>query len=71
MKLFITGANGQLGTELQAMLKSGMAEIGPIPEAYTNAEILAVDKEELDLTDFVALQKTMEQFQPDVIINHG
>ena len=69
MKLFITGANGQLGTELQTMLKSGMAEIGPIPEAYTNAEILAVDKEELDLTDFVALQKTMEQFQPDVIIN--
>lgn len=69
MKLFITGANGQLGTELQEMLKSGMAEIGPIPQAYADAEILAVDKEELDLTDFAALQKTLEQFQPDVIIN--
>ena len=69
MKLFITGANGQLGTELQDMLKSGMAEIGPIPKAYANAEILAVDKEELDLTDFSALQEMLQHFGPDVIIN--
>lgn len=69
MKLFITGANGQLGTELQAMLQSGVAEIGPIPEAYAGAEILAVDKDELDLTDFSALQQTLQQFQPDIIIN--
>ncbi len=69
MKLFITGANGQLGTELQNMLQSGMAEIGPIPEVYANAKILAVDKEELDLTDFQALRNTLAQFQPDVIIN--
>lgn len=69
MKLFITGANGQLGTELQDMLQSGMAEIGPIPEAYTGVEILAVDKDELDLTDFTALQQALQQFQPDVIIN--
>ena len=69
MKLFITGANGQLGTELLAMLKSGVAEIGPIPTAYAEAEIMAVDKDELDLTDFAALQQTLQQFQPDVIIN--
>lgn len=69
MKLFITGANGQLGTELQAMLCSGQAEIGPIPTDYQNAEILAVDKDELELTNFAALQKVLQQFQPDVIIN--
>ncbi len=69
MRLFITGANGQLGTELLAMLHSGRAEIGAIPADYATAEILAVDKEQLDLTNFTALQQTLQQFKPDVMIN--
>lgn len=69
MKLFITGANGQLGTELQDMLRTGWAEIGAIPANYADAEVLAVDKEELDLTDFAAVQQMLQQFAPDIIIN--
>lgn len=69
MKLFITGANGQLGTELQDMLHTGQAEIGAIPVNYADAEVLAVDKEELDLTDFTAVQQMLQQFAPDIIIN--
>ena len=69
MKIFITGAKGQLGTELQHMLHTGMAEIGPIPAVYAGAEILAVDRDELDITDFVALQTALENYQPDIIIN--
>ncbi len=69
MRLFITGANGQLGTELLEMLHSGRVEIGAIPAAYATAEILAVDKTQLDLTNFTALQQTLQQFKPDVMIN--
>lgn len=69
MRILITGANGQLGTELLDMLHSGHGEIGAISERYAGAEILAVDREQLDLTDFAALQQTLQQFAPDVIIN--
>lgn len=69
MKLFITGGNGQLGTELQRMLHTGYAEIGTIPVSYADAEILAVDREELDITDFATLRSALETFQPDIIIN--
>ena len=69
MKIFITGSNGQLGTELQHMLSTGMAEIGPIPAEYTNADVMAVDKDELDITNFTALQNALENYQPDLIIN--
>ena len=69
MKLFITGAGGQLGTELQRMLRTGYAEIGAIPAEYADAEIMAVDREELDITDFAALQNALETFAPDIIIN--
>ncbi len=69
MKLFITGANGQLGTELQDMLNSGYAEIGAIPAEYKDADIMAVDRDEVDLTDSAALQQALDAFQPDIIIN--
>ncbi|EHA6439997.1 sugar nucleotide-binding protein, partial [Clostridium perfringens] len=32
MKILITGSNGQLGNELQSIIKSGKAEIGSVSE---------------------------------------
>lgn len=69
MKLLITGAQGQLGNELIKTLRLGKAEIGAISEAFANVEILAIDKDDLDLTDFEALRQALLRFQPDVIIN--
>ena len=53
MKILITGAKGQLGTELLRVLKTGKTEIGSVPENLLGAEITAVDVEELDIVDLL------------------
>lgn len=55
-KFLITGAKGQVGHCLTQQLTG-------------NAEILAVDRDELDITDQSAVKKIVETFKPDVIIN--
>ena len=57
MKILITGAKGQVGSELvmQAQLRSH--------------EVVATDREQLDITDQSAVLAFVEQEQPDVIIN--
>jgi dTDP-4-dehydrorhamnose reductase len=57
MKIIVTGANGQLGQELVKQLKG------------TPFSIFAFNKTELDITDQVKVQKTIEKIQPDIIIN--
>ncbi|MDR1797146.1 MAG: dTDP-4-dehydrorhamnose reductase [Clostridiales Family XIII bacterium] len=51
MRILITGAKGQLGTELQEILATGRSEIGPVPEAYRGAETTCVDLDSLDASD--------------------
>lgn len=57
MKILITGAKGQVGSELvmQAQLRSH--------------EVVATDREQLDITDQSAVSAFVAQEQPDVIIN--
>ena len=69
MKLLITGSKGQLGNELLTILKNGCAEIGPISDAYKDAEVIGVDVDELDITDTAAVQAFVENERPDVILN--
>ena len=40
MRILVTGGNGQLGNELQRILREGRSEIGPIPNAYAGACLL-------------------------------
>jgi dTDP-4-dehydrorhamnose reductase len=56
MKIFITGANGQVGFELQKKLSA----LG---------EVIATDREELDLTNPDAIRTFIDQTKPDIIIN--
>lgn len=56
MKILITGNKGQVGFCLTQQLKG-------------NADILAVDRDELDITDKSAVFTVIETFRPDVIIN--
>lgn len=57
MKFLITGANGQLGTEFQRILK----EFGH--------EILALGKEDLDVSDLDKVKETISKFNPQIILN--
>ncbi len=56
LRLLITGANGQVGWHLQRIL----APLG---------EVLAIDVEEVDLTDLNAVSRTVREFAPDIVAN--
>ena len=68
MKILITGANGQLGTELQRVLRDMRAEIGPLPAEYQDAEVVALDSEGLDITDESAVASELAKGY-DIVIN--
>ena len=57
-KILLTGKNGQVGQELELLL----AQV---------AEVIALDKEELDLTNEEQIQESIDYHQPDLIINAG
>ena len=69
MKLLITGGNGQLGKELQEVLRNGGTDIGEIPALYREADVTAVDVDVLDITDRDATLAFIETLRPDVIFN--
>lgn len=54
MKVLITGADGQLGTALQKVLRH---------------DVWAVGKDVLDITDWIAVQQAFVKFEPDIVIN--
>ena len=56
LRLLITGANGQVGWHLQRTL----APMG---------ETMAIDIEEVDLTDLNAVSRTVRDFAPDIVVN--
>lgn len=69
MNILITGSNGQLGTELQLILKKGNSELGKIPAALFTSTILAVDVEELDITDKMAVDAFFAKHKPSLVFN--
>ena len=69
MKILITGAKGQLGTELHHVLKSKECEIGAINEIYKDCECLALSSKDLDISDFDKAREIITLNQPDVLIN--
>ncbi|MGD0931418.1 MAG: dTDP-4-dehydrorhamnose reductase [Candidatus Korobacteraceae bacterium] len=56
LRLLITGANGQVGWHLQRTL----APMG---------EVMAIDIQEVDLTDLNAVSRTVRDFAPDIVVN--
>lgn len=58
MKILVTGANGQLGSEIKALRSN-----------YPDWEFLLTDVDELDLTNFIGLEKYILSELPQIIIN--
>jgi len=69
MKILITGANGQLGTELHYILREGVSELGNIPETFIGSTIVAVDIEDLDITDPEAVELCFAKHHPEIVFN--
>jgi dTDP-4-dehydrorhamnose reductase len=57
MKILITGANGQLGSEFQRALEN---------YDYT---VVALDKETLDISDPGVVEEAVSRYSPDIILN--
>ena len=68
MKILITGCHGQLGTELQKQLADEECALGPLPERLRTATVIAVDVDELDITDREATVTYIRRIQPDVVL---
>ena len=60
MRWLITGARGQLGTDVLRVLAE-----------RPDAEVRGYGSKELDITDRVAISRAVSEFRPDVIVNTG
>lgn len=69
MKILITGSNGQLGNELQDIIKKGYSEIGEVSEKIKNAQVIAVDVDKFNITNELQVKEFIIEEKPDVVIN--
>ena len=58
MNILVTGANGQVGRELQTLQK-----------AYSQLQFYFFSKEELNITDLASVEAVFKQVEPDYCIN--
>lgn len=69
MKILITGGKGQLGTQLINMINNKSSELGVLPEEICEAEVRAIDVEDLDIVSMAAVRNYFKEFKPEVVIN--
>lgn len=69
MRILILGAKGQLGCELQDILRSGKADIGEASELIKKSKVTALDLDELDITNLHEVKEKINCLKPDVLIN--
>ena len=70
MRILVTGANGQLGSEVVRCLKEGRSQLGSIPANYEGAEIVGTGRDELDMESPAAVTSWLALHAPfDLVIN--
>ncbi|WP_315067188.1 dTDP-4-dehydrorhamnose reductase [uncultured Clostridium sp.] len=69
MKILITGCKGQLGNEIQNIIKCGQAEIDKISKNIKSSKVIALDVDLLDITNLIQVKEKLNELKPDVVIN--
>lgn len=69
MKILITGAGGQLASEIEKILLDKKCSIGEIDEKFLNCNVICLDKSSLDISDLNQVDKKLKELMPDIIIN--
>jgi dTDP-4-dehydrorhamnose reductase len=79
LRVFVTGGDGQLGRDVQAVLAGAMPDGGApahvtgltVPQPAGGFETLATDVDTLDLRDRDGVLAAVEAFRPDVVLHGG
>lgn len=69
MNILITGSNGQLGSELQKILREGLSELGTLPLFYAGCRVVAIDVDVLDITNLNEVLSFFDSEKPDLVFN--
>lgn len=76
MKVVVTGAAGQVGQDVQAVLRglvpaggSTTALLGATPVKPGEFDVIAFDRAGLDVTDETRVHQVIGEIQPDVVVN--
>lgn len=69
MDILVTGASGQLGSELKRMLAEGKSELGELPPCYKVCSVTAVDADVLDITDAKAVDQYLYTHNFSILFN--
>jgi len=67
--ILLTGADGQLGRELSALLQAGTMDPWTVPPRFAGARVVGVDIDTLDITDAGAVGRALGEIRPDAVIN--
>lgn len=69
MRILITGARGQLGSEISEMIEERFSTLGKIDNVYSESKVLSTSKDSLDITSINNVREMLIGFRPNIVIN--
>ncbi|MFA9398541.1 MAG: dTDP-4-dehydrorhamnose reductase [Clostridiaceae bacterium] len=69
MNILVTGAKGQLGSQIINIITKKNSELGKIDKRYNESIVKGIDIEDLDITNIEDTRKYLNEFKPDIVIN--
>ena len=69
MIILITGAGGQLASEIERILTEKKCSLGHISEEILNAQVICLAKNKLDISDLKQVNEVLCRLKPTIIIN--